>query len=271
MARVQIAALPWRVSRPQVRPRAWLARFAPTRRSLAVGFGMLAFALGAYMLARESSLFAVTRIEVAGGSPQVARQVRRALGLVVGKPLVGLNGSAVLRQVDALPTVVSASYDRAFPHTLRITIVPERPVAVLRRGVDSWLISLRGRVIDRLPAHADASLPRIWVPARTRVHAGVDLAGSTRVAARAVGLAGALVARVTTASYGNGELLFHLRSGLELLLGAAGDVKLKAAVAQRALALLPAGSTYLDVSVPGRPVAGTGVPPVSPPQSSSRG
>jgi hypothetical protein len=66
-------------------------------------------------------------------------------------------------------------------------------------------------------------------------------------------------------------LVFHLRSGLELLLGDASDVRLKAAVATRVLPLLPLGSTFLDVSIPGRPVSGTGSPPSLQPASSSRG
>ncbi|HEX6952559.1 MAG TPA: hypothetical protein VF124_07175, partial [Gaiellaceae bacterium] len=68
-----------------------------------------------------------------------------------------------------------------------------------------------------------------------------------------------------------GTLVFHLRTGLELLLGDAGDIKLKVAVATRALMSLPSGSTYLDVSIPGRPVSGLGSPLVFTPQSSTRG
>ena len=171
IARVEAAALPSRLSLPQVHPRAWLARFAPTRRSLAVGFGLLAVALGGYLLARETALFAIDRIEVRGGSPQVARQVRSALASLVGRPLVGLDGSAVLARVDALPTVVSASYDRSFPHTLRITVVPERPAAVLRRGPDSWLVSRHGRVMERLPADG---CPAAAANLDLDAHAGAD-------------------------------------------------------------------------------------------------
>jgi len=42
-----------------------------------------------------------------------------------------------------------------------------------------------------------------------------------------------------------------------LRLGEPTDVRLKLAIARRALRVLPAGATYVDVSVPGRPVAGT--------------
>jgi cell division protein FtsQ len=272
IARVESLPLHWRPSLPEVQPRAWLAQVAPTRRSLVVGFGMLAVALGGYLIARESSLFAIDRIEVRGGSPQIAGQVRQALASVAGRPLVGLDGSAVLRRVDGLPTVVSATYDRAFPHTLRITVVPERPAAVLRRGPDSWLVSTRGRVMERLAAVALPRLPRIWISKRTPVRTGAELtAAGAATAAHALGLTGAFAGRVASVAYTGGGLVFHLHSGLEVLLGDGGDIKLKVAVADRVLALLSAGSTFVDVSNPGRPVSGIGSPPSFTPPTSTRG
>jgi len=251
----------WRPTRSRLDPRARLAGLAPTRRSLTAGLGIVALALGGYLIARETPLFAIDRIEVVGGPPQVVRQVRGALASLSGTPLVGLDGSGVLRKVDALPTVVSASYDRAFPHTLRIAVVAERPAAVLRSGTASWLVSARGRVIERLRNRSTSSLPRIWVSSHTPVHLGGEpAAAGSATAARAVGLAGSFASRVASASAAQGELLFRLRSGLELVLGDGTDVRLKLAVARRALTLLPPGSTFLDVSVPSRPVSGTGQP-----------
>jgi cell division protein FtsQ len=272
IARVEALAPTWRAGWPEFHPRTWLARVAPTRRSLAIGLGIVVFALGGYLIARETSLFGVDRIEVQGGSGQIARQVRQALAPLAGKPLVGLDGSAVLHRVDALPTVVSARYDRDFPHTLRVTVVPERPAAVLRRGPESWLVSTRGRVMERLSASAVPKLPRIWISTHTRVRTGGQVAGAgAATVARAAGFAGAFGPRIASASYSDGMVVFRLRSGLELLLGDGGDVKLKLAVAQRVLSVLPPDSTFLDVSIPGRPVSGIGSPPELTPQISSRG
>jgi hypothetical protein len=103
-----------------------------------------------------------------------------------------------------------------------------------------------------------------------RTGAELTAAGAATVA-HAVGLAGAFAARVAFASYSGGALIFHLHSGMELLLGDGGDIKLKVAVAQHVLAMVPAGSTFLDVSSPGRPVSGTGSPLPGAPASSSRG
>jgi len=272
IARVDTLAPTLQTVLPRIHPRAWLARVAPTRRSLGIGLAILAFAFGGYLLARETSLFSVDTIQVRGGSGQVARQVREALTPFSGKPLVGLDGAAVLARVDALPTVVSATYDRDFPHTLRIRVVPERPAAVLRRGPDNWLVSTRGRVMERLASSAVPRLPRIWISTKTHVRTGGQVAGAgAATVARAAGFAGAFAPRIVSASYTDGTLVFHLRSGVELLLGDASDVKLKLAVAERVLTMLPAGSTFLDVSIPGRPVSGIGSASISTTRTSSRG
>jgi cell division septal protein FtsQ len=271
VARVEALRLPSRPAWPQLHPRAALARVTPTRRSLTIGLGILALALGGYLLARETSMFAISRIEVSGGSPRVVRQVHGALAPLVGTSLVGLDGAAVLRKVDALPTIVRARYDRAFPHMLRITVVPEQPAAVLRRGSESWLVSVRGRVMENLPSRAGPKLPRIWVSTHTPVQVGGRVATAAATSARAAGLAGRFGSRVASVTDTDGTLEFHLWSGLDVLLGDGADVKLKVAVAQRVLPILATGSTYLDVSNPGRPVSGTGSPTIVPSGSSSRG
>jgi cell division protein FtsQ len=230
----------------------------PSRRSLALGVGLLALAAGLYAAARETSTFAVRTVDVRGGTPAVRAQVERALAPLLGTSLLALDGGRLERRVDALPTVVSSAYDRAFPHTLRVTIVPEQPVAVLHKGRETWLVSARGRVIARIAPHTRFDLARIWVPTAVPVAAGAFLPGDRGgVAARATALAAGFPARIATVGYAHGELTFALRSGLELRLGEPNDLRLKLAVARRALALLPLGTSYLDVAVPGRPVAGT--------------
>jgi cell division protein FtsQ len=199
----------------------------------------------------------VRRIEIAGAPPAVARQIDRALAPLVGTSLVALDGQGLERRIDGLPSVVAVRYDRAFPHTLRISVVPERAVAVLRSGDTAWLVSARARVIARIAPAALPALPRIWLPAATRIVPGAFLAPTAGgAAARALGFSHGFPVRIRFASSGNGGVVFHLASGLDLRLGDPGDTRLKLAVARRALPLLPSGTTYLDVSLPGRPVAG---------------
>ena len=218
---------------------------------------MLVLAGGAYAVARETSAFAVRHVRVTGGSPLLRARVRKELASLHGTNLLALDGSALERRVASLPWVVSATYDRAFPHTLRIEIVPETPVAVLHRGTETWLVSARARVIAKLVPGRRPLLPRIWVPTAAPVTVGGFLDptyGGT--AARTLGLVQRFPARVATATLAHDELTFALRSGVEIRFGAPTDIRLKLAIARRALPVLPSGSTYLDVSVPGRPVAG---------------
>jgi cell division protein FtsQ len=248
---VDVVALPRR-------PPAVLARILPSGRSLAVGFGLLALAGGGYAAARASSAFAIGRLEVAGAPPAIRAQVRRALAPLRGTSLLALDGDALRGRVEALPTVVSVTYDRAFPHTLRIRVVPERPVAVLHRGRETWLVSARGRVIARIPNRTHGTLARVWVPRATVLEPGSLLEpnrGGTVV--RTLALASRFPARIAVASLARDGLVYRLRSALELRLGEPTDVRLKLAIVRRALRQLPPGTTYLDVSVPQRPVAGS--------------
>lgn len=252
-ARVAAATLP----RARASPAA-LLRLAPSRRSILVGLGLVAIAAASYAFARESSAFAVGRVEVDGAPASVQTEVRDAVAALHGTSLLALDGAALERRVEALPIVRSATYDRAFPHTLRIHVVPEVPVAVLHRGKETWLVSARGRVLSRIPNLTFGALARVWVPRTTPVAPGAFLpAAAGGLAARSLALATRFPARIATASLVHGQLVFTLRSRLVLELGDPTDVRLKLAIARRALAALPPGAAYLDVSVPGRPVAGT--------------
>jgi cell division protein FtsQ len=236
-----------------------LTRFAPSGRSFAIGLAILAVAAGAYALARQSSMFAIQRVEVRGADPATAEAVRRALEPLTGRSLLALGGGEVARRAQALPSVVSAAYDRAFPHTLRVTVVEERPVAVLHRGNDLFLVSARARVVRALPQNALPGLPRIWVPRAVDVNIGATLGGDPGAAVSAlVPLRRIQFALgVATAEATAGQLSLRLRTGLEIRLGDAHDLPLKLTIARQVAPTIPPGAgTFLDVSVPDRPVAG---------------
>ncbi|HYY02720.1 MAG TPA: FtsQ-type POTRA domain-containing protein [Gaiellaceae bacterium] len=242
-------------------------RLLPSGRSLAIAAALVAGAGGLYAIARETTMFAVRTIEVEGATPAVARQVQAALGRLSGTNLLALDGAAVIRTVDDLPTVVSASYDRDFPHTLRVRVLPESPVAVLRRGSGAWLASARGRVITPVARSRYRSLPRIWLPATTEIELGGFLTGDAAASARALRTVAVarFAGRVLWARVQDGQLTLALRSGLQLEFGAPTWLALKIAVVRSVLPTLSppsaGGPTYLDVSVPERPVAGTNSQP----------
>jgi cell division protein FtsQ len=217
---------------------------------------------GAYAVAAHTSLFAVRTIAVQGAPERTAAEVEDALAPIRGRSLVGLDGADVVRRVEALPTVVSATVDRAFPSTLRVTVRPERPVAVVRQGERAWLVSARGRVMGSLALGEQERLPRIWLP----ISLGPVEPGSFLLADEG-GAAVAALARLperfpmrVAAAGGSPEgLTLVLGSGTELRLGDAADLGLKLDVAAAVLRSLRADEraalAYLDVSLPARPVA----------------
>lgn len=245
------------------RRRVDVLRLAPSGRSLLVGLALVLLTAGLYGLARETSMFAVRAIRVDGASLAVAADIRRELRRYDGHSLVGLDASGVADRVDALPVVRSATVDRAFPHTLRVRVVPELPVAVLRRGADSFLVSARGRVVAPVARGTHRSLPRIWLPASTDIQLGSFLGGEDGgLAARSLAafVGSGFPGRVTFVRALDGQITLGLRGGLEIRLGAPIDLRLKIAIAHGIVPTLAppsaGGPTYLDIAVPERPVAG---------------
>jgi hypothetical protein len=245
------------------RRRVDVLRLAPSGRSLVVGLALVAVAGGLYGLARETSLFAVRSISVEGASASVAADVRRELRRYDGQSLVGLDASSIEQRLAALPSVRDATVDRAFPHTLTIDVVPELPVAVLRRGADSFLVSARGRVIAPVDRHTHRSLPRIWLPTNTEIQIGSFLGGPDGgLAARSLAafVGSGFPGQVAFVRALDGQITLGMRGGLEIHLGAPVDLRLKIAIAHGIVPSLarPAagGPTYLDIAVPERPVAG---------------
>lgn len=257
-ARGAAAVVPFPRRRKSKGGRLGLARLAPSGRSLLVGLALLGAAGGAYAAARETSLFAVRSLAVSGTRPAVAAQVEQALAPAAGTSLLALDLDRLRRDAEGLPTVLSVSFDRAFPHTLRVVVTPERPAAVARQGAASWLLSARGRVMGPLERGARRGLPRVWLRRDVVIRLGAALTGDAASAVRAVAplVRSPLPGHVVTVRFAAGELTLILRSRIEVRLGDASDLALKLAVARRILPALAGASGYLDVSVPERPVAG---------------
>lgn len=252
-ARVEASA-----SEPAGGRRVDVRRLLPSAPSLLVGFSLLAVGVAAYGVAHQTGLFAIHRIEVVGAPPGVSARVNAALEPLEGRSLVGLRTTDLDRRIVGLPDVIGVTHDRAFPHTLRVYVLPERALLVLRRGEESWLVSARARVVRPLERGALPGLPRIWVPRDVNVGVGDTLAdGPARRAVRVLVLASSLPARIRSVRLEGPETTLVLRSGIEVRLGREHDLWLKLAVASEVLPRLADGSLYLDVAVPDRPVAGS--------------
>jgi cell division protein FtsQ len=217
---------------------------------------MVGAAVGTYALARATGIFALDRIQVDGATPAVAREVRAALAAYVGRSLVQFDATAAERQLSGVAEVADAHFDRAFPHTLKVRVRLERPVAILRQGSSAWLVSSSARVL-RAIVRPYPRLPRIWVPHAAGISVNSTLGGLGAKGVAALAPLGPLHvdADVRQVRVDDGQLTLVLASGTEVRLGDSGDLRLKLAIVKE---LLPfAGrARYVDVSVPERPVAG---------------
>lgn len=229
-----------------------------------MAFGAVLAVGGSYLAARQSALFAVQTLEIRGAPPAVTAQVRAALRPLEGESMLRVDLDNVGSRLAEIPSVQRASFDRAFPHTLRVRVVAERPVAVMRRGTEAWLVSARGRVIRPLPRPRLSSLPRVWVPTTVSAAEGEALADAPTLRAvhalAAASIGKALPARVSSATATEESLTLVLAAGTELELADERDLQLKLAVARQVLLALEPNvegwPAYVDLTVPGRPVVG---------------
>ncbi len=255
-SRAESVVVPLSRRKPGDRPDpAWLV---PSGRSVLMAFAILGGALLAWFGARETGVFGVRTIDVRGASPGIASQVRRTLAEERGRSLLKVDLVAAQRSLEALPTVRSASFDRSYPHTLVVEVVPEAPVVVVRQGARSYLVSDRGRVIRTVDRLSRPTLARIWVGKDAELTPGSFVVGelSASVSAVAPLVSSSFPGRVGSVVRRNGDLVLRLRSGIEVRLGESSDVLAKLAVAGEVIPLLLEGETYVDVSVPERPVTG---------------
>lgn len=244
------------------RPLPDLAAILPTGRSILIGIAVLVAAGGMYLIALDTSLFAVRTVDVRGATPQIRAQVRTALAAIEGRSLLRVGGGDIAAQLAPITGVRSFHYDRRFPNTLEVVIRAERPVLVLRQGAHgAYLVSGSGRVLRTLPHPRLSRLPRLWVPRSVSVSVGADLPRAAVVAAAAVTPLRtiSLGSRVAVVESSTNALALKLASGFEVRLGDVGDLRLKLAIAARILHMTgaAAGAGYVDVSVPERPVLDT--------------
>ena len=237
----------------------------PSGRSLAVGFGLLLATLLLYVAARQTAVFAVRSIDVETEPAGHSGLVERALAPIAGKSLLQVDEATITRRLERLPHVHLLGYDRSFPAGLHVYVSVERPVAVLRKADENWLVSGEGRVLRKLDVRLRRPLPVVWIPRAFEPEVGVivqveEPSHAVRALASLRSAAPTFYGRIWYVAPAEHGLTLVLRDDFEIRLGNADELALKLEVARRVLAAIRAtGSpaTYVDVAVPERPVAGT--------------
>jgi cell division protein FtsQ len=231
----------------------------PRRPRVALAAVLLALALlgGGWLWLRNSPLVAVEHVSVLGAHGPQAHAVEAALQeAAMHMSTLNVNVAALQAAVAPLRVVRAVRVSTSFPHTLRVRVIEQLPVAAVVIGGVRTAVAADGTVLG--PALLSSSLPTLSIsagdrPDATRVQGADALAALSVLGAAPATLAG-WVAHVYEGREG---LTVAMRNGLLIYFGDASRPHAKWLSAARVLASSSsAGAWYVDVRLPERPAAG---------------
>jgi cell division protein FtsQ len=226
------------------------------RRLVALALLAVVLAAGYTFWLRDSSLVRVQKVTVTGlDRPDLARVHDKLAVAARDMTTLHVDPAALRRAVADEPIVQSLSVETDFPHGLKITIVQNRPVAMLVAGGREVAVAPDGTLLEG--AKISGSLPIVRLgalpgnghlpdgPARERVF--VAAAAPPR-----------LLSRVESISIEHGRgAVAQLADGPVIIFGRASALRRKWLAAAAVLAQRSSqGTTFIDVRMPERPVAG---------------
>jgi cell division protein FtsQ len=251
--------------------RVLLAIWARRRLRIALLLGALLSGLlsGGWLWLRHSSLAWVQRVQITGVHGPDASAIDAALSAAARRmSTLDVHLGALRAAMAPFVVVRDVRASGSFPHSLRIHVIEQPPVAALVAGASRSAVAADGVVLG--PALLSGSLPSVdasRVPANGQQVS--DAAASEALSV--LGAAPAPLAKLLVRAYtGANGLTVVLQHGLSAYFGDASRPHAK----WLSLALVlasprSAGATYVDVRVPERPAAG--FPAGSAPRSAQAG
>lgn len=208
-----------------------------------------------YAWFRHSSFVAVEDVQITGIRTDDAPRIRARLAAAArDMTVLNVDEEALMRALPVGAAVADLRVTTDFPHGMTIEVVQSPAVAVLvapgkRIGVAADGSVLKGVKAGDVPAISVASAPGSGRLGRGRTR---------QLVAAAAAAPGPLRARVERVRYLSAKgLVAYLESGPQVVLGDAGNLSAKWAAAAAILADKESrGASYVDVSLPDRPVAG---------------
>jgi cell division protein FtsQ len=210
---------------------------------------------GGWLWLRDSSLVEVREVTVRGAVGPDGREIAGALRAAAAEmTTLHVRPEDLRTAVRAYPIVRAVRVAADPPHRLVIRVLYRRPVALAVIGGRRVPVAADGTLLNRAPA---TGLPA--VPARGALGARRLTDPGARAAVALLGAAPpVLLPLVDGVRSDQDGLHLALRSGPRLDFGGPGALRSKWAAASRVLAdPRVAGATYVDVSAPERPVAGS--------------
>jgi cell division protein FtsQ len=244
-------------TRPRARPRSRpIPRGAVIRRRVLAAAVVLLVLYGGYMFwFRDLSWFAIHGVTIKGATTN-EREIKAAVENASGDmTTLHIKDDELRNAVARFPTVASVGASTSFPHGLTVTITERLPVAFVRIRGQETAVSADGYLLAGADFDAKA-LPRIE-------GAGAHGARLDEDAAAQAAILGStpepLKNRITASSWDEdrGGVVVDLKNGPEIRFGDGSAAQEKWQAAVTVLSSDERGTpSYLDVSVPDRPVSG---------------
>ena len=218
---------------------------------------MLAGALGAgyFLWLRDSSLVAVTEVEVEGVSGPDQEEIGVALRRAArDMTTLHVRPERLQEAVAGFPIVETVRADAGFPHSLRIEVIERPPTLVVSAGDREVAVAADGTLLPGV--EAPEKLPRLVVD---QIPAAERLAGEALDQALVLGAAPTELRDLIEGISYTEEVGVQLEmpGGLELRFGSGARALAKWTAAAAVLADPKLESaTYVDVGVPERPAVG---------------
>jgi cell division protein FtsQ len=226
------------------------------RRRLLAAAVILLVIYGGYMLwFRDLSLFAINDVTVKGATTN-EREIRSAVEQVAGDmTTLHIKDDELRDAVARFPTVASVGASTSFPHGLEVTVTERLPVAFIQVSGQQTSVSADGYLLAGADFDAKA-LPRIEGAAAHGARLDDDAASQAAILGATPG---PLRNHITASTWDDqrGGVVVDLKNGPEVRFGDGSRAQDKWQAAVAVLSSNDRGSpSYLDVSVPDRPVSG---------------
>lgn len=211
---------------------------------------------GGYMFwFRDLSWFAIDDVSVKGATTN-EREIKAAVEQVAGDmTTLHIKDNELRDAVARFPTIASVGASTSFPHGLQVTITERLPVAFIQSHGQQTAVSADGYLLVGADFDAKA-LPRIEGAAAQ----GARLDQEAAAQASILGATPEPLRNHLTASTwddSSGGVVVDLNNGPEVRFGDGSRARAKWEAAVAVLSSDERGSpSYLDVSVPDRPVSG---------------
>ncbi len=241
------------LTRLGLRPR--LPKLTARRIAAVVVLGLIL--LGAWLYVRSSSLVAIERVRVTGLSGADAAQVRTALDdEAVTMTTLDISTARLESAVSGYPDIAGVRVSTHFPHGVTIAVDEQIPVATLTANGRAIAVDGAGLL---LPKDSTAGLPDLPIAPATggnRITAAGTLATLAVLRSAPYQLLGHIAGARSTSRHG---VAVQLRNGPVIYFGDTTQLPEKWSAAVATLASTDsAGASYIDVSAPSKPAAGTG-------------